>query len=156
MLYMPVRACSGVAASLRCAVQLKTALIWALMNAAPCRGCHRRAASDSSEVQQLGKLYIFKGSSVRAAPTVQINIAEASRNTTRLFSTRAMCVAGGAHRGEVGELGEVIVLGQARLAVLAVRQQPVLAQLLCDAVLQAGRCRDRETAHMHITCRSEA
>ena len=43
-----------------------------------------------------------------------------------------------AHRVEVGQLFNVVVGGQARLTLLAVCQQPGLAQLLGDAVLQAG------------------
>lgn len=60
-----------------------------------------------------------------------------------------------AHRSEVGQLGEIVVLGEARLAILAMRQETVLAQLLRNTILQAGRCRDGEPARAKITCRSE-
>ena len=52
----------------------------------------------------------------------------------------------GAHRVEVGQLLDVVVGGQAGLALLAMRQQPGLAQLLGNAVLQAGVGGDVEPA----------
>ena len=50
------------------------------------------------------------------------------------------------HSGEVGQLVHVLVGGQARLALLPMRQQPGLAQFLGNAVLQAGGGRDVEPA----------
>ena len=54
--------------------------------------------------------------------------------------------AAGAHRGEVRQLGEVVIFGQAWFAFLAMSQEAVVAQLLGDAVLQARGCGDGEPA----------